>query len=74
MTRIEQDIEFPARAGRVETAHAVDPAGRVRREVVRKLRQQLAEGAYDPPLDELVERLVHLIVTRQALRRDDIGD
>lgn len=74
MLRTGQDVEFSELAGRVETAHSVDPAGRVRREVVRKLRQQLAEGAYDPPLDELVERLVHLIVTRQMLRRDEIGD
>lgn len=74
MVRIGHDFESPAWAGRMDTAHSADPAERVRREVVRKLRQQLAEGAYDPPLDELVDRIVDLIVTRQMLRRDGIGD
>ncbi|MGH9041910.1 MAG: hypothetical protein ACRDZ3_16950 [Acidimicrobiia bacterium] len=48
---------------------------RVRRDVVRRLRQQVATGAYDdPPVEELVDRLVHLVLSRQATRRSDLGD
>lgn len=59
--------------GRVHTAHA-GGADRVRREVVRRLRQQVAAGVYDPPVDELVDRLVHLVLSRQAIRRAELGD
>lgn len=69
-----QRFETSAFAARVPTAHAADPAGRVRRDVVRRLRQQVAAGAYDPPVEELVDRLVDLVLHRQAARRTDIGD
>lgn len=69
-----QRFETSAFAARVPAAHAADPAGRVRRDVVRRLRQQVAAGAYDPPVEELVDRLVDLVLHRQAARRTDIGD
>jgi hypothetical protein len=69
-----QHFETSAFVGRVPAAHAADPAGRVRRDVVRRLRQQVAAGAYDPPVEELVDRLVHLVLHRQTARRTDIGD
>jgi hypothetical protein len=42
--------------------------------VVRRLRQQVEAGVYDPPVEELVDRLVHLVLYRQATRRPDIAD
>lgn len=33
-----------------------------RAECVRRLRQQVVTGAYEPPIDLLVERLVSLLV------------
>jgi hypothetical protein len=74
MVGMGQHFDTSAFAGRVPTAHAGDPAHRVRRDVVRRLRQQVAAGAYDPPVEELVDRLVHLVLNRQAARRTDIGD
>jgi hypothetical protein len=69
-----QHFERSAFAGRIHTAHAGDPAERVRRDVVLRVRQQLAAGDYDPPVEELVDRLVHLVLYRQASRRTDVGD
>ncbi len=69
-----QHFDASAYAGRIPTVHAVEPAARVRRDVVRRLRQQLAAGVYDPPVEELVDRLVHLVLHRQATRRADTGD
>ncbi|MGH8975197.1 MAG: hypothetical protein ACRD0C_18585 [Acidimicrobiia bacterium] len=74
MAGIGQHFDASAFAGRVPAAHAADPSGRVRRDVVRRLRQQVEAGVYDPPVEELVERLVHLVLYRQATRRADIGD
>jgi hypothetical protein len=74
MVGMGQHFEPSALAVRIRTAHAGDPAGRVRRDVVRRLRQQVAAGVYDPPVEELVERLVHLVLTRQTARRTDFGD
>jgi hypothetical protein len=69
-----QHFDASVFAGRTSTTHAVDPAVRVRRDVVRRLRQQVAAGSYDPPVEELVDRLVHLVLHRQATRRADVGD
>ncbi|MGH8992012.1 MAG: flagellar biosynthesis anti-sigma factor FlgM [Acidimicrobiia bacterium] len=74
MAGMGQHFDTSAFAGRVPTAHAADPAGRVRRDVVRRLRQQVAAGNYDPPVEELVDRLVHLVLYRQTTRRADVGD
>ena len=74
MVGMGQHFEVSPLPGRIHTAHADDPAGRVRRDVVRRLRQQVAAGVYDPPVEELVDRLVHLVLNRQAARRTDFGD
>ena len=74
MAGMGQHFDASAFAGRTPTAHSVDPAVRVRRDVVRRLRQQVAAGSYDPPVEELVDRLVHLVLYRQATRRADVGD
>ena len=74
MAAMGQHFDASAYAGRTPTAHAVDPTARIRRDVVRRLRQQVAAGVYDPPVEELVDRLVHLVLVRQATRRADIGD
>ncbi len=74
MAGMGQHFDPSVFAGAGPTAHAVDAAGRVRRDVVRRLRQQVAAGVYDPPVEELVDRLVHLVLTRQATRYTDIGD
>ena len=74
MARIGQHFDASAFAGRVPAAHAVNPAGPVRRDVVRRLRQQVESGAYDPPVEELVDRLVYLVLHRQTTRQADIAD
>jgi hypothetical protein len=42
------------------------PANGNRRDVIVRLRQQVAEGAYQPPVDELVNRLVSVVMARRA--------
>ena len=37
-----------------------------REDVIVRLRQQLAEGAYEPPVDELVNRLVSVVLAQKA--------
>jgi hypothetical protein len=37
-----------------------------RHDVVLRLRQQVAEGAYEPPVDELVNRLVTVVLARRT--------
>lgn len=37
-----------------------------RHDVIVRLRQQVAEGAYQPPVDELVDRLVSVVMARRA--------
>jgi hypothetical protein len=37
-----------------------------RRDVIVRLRQQVADGAYRPPVDEVVNRLVSLLIARRA--------
>jgi hypothetical protein len=36
-----------------------------REDVIVRLRQQVAEGAYEPPVDELVNRLVSVVMAQQ---------
>ena len=38
----------------------------VRSELVRRLRRELAAGVYDPPVAELVDRLVDAVIARHA--------
>jgi hypothetical protein len=37
-----------------------------RHDVILRLRQQVADGAYEPPVDELVNRLVRVVLARRA--------
>jgi hypothetical protein len=37
-----------------------------REAVIVRLRQQVAEGAYEPPVDELVNRLVSVVMAQKA--------
>ncbi|MDQ1506071.1 MAG: hypothetical protein QOD57_3798 [Actinomycetota bacterium] len=37
-----------------------------RHDVILRLRQQVADGAYEPPVDELVNRLVSVVMARHA--------
>ena len=43
-----------------------DPMSANRYDVIVRLRQQVAEGAYQPPVDELVNRLVSVVMARRA--------
>jgi hypothetical protein len=43
-----------------------NPVSADRHDVVVRLRQQVADGAYQPPVDELVNRLVSLLMARRA--------
>jgi len=44
----------------------VSPADR--HEAIVRLRQQVADGAYETPVDELVNRLVSVVMARRAAR------
>jgi hypothetical protein len=48
----------------MERTHAA--TGGDRHDVILRLRQQVAEGAYEPPVDELVNRLVSVVMARRA--------
>ena len=37
-----------------------------RHEVIVRLRQQVADGAYQPPVEELVNRLVSVVMAQRA--------
>lgn len=37
-----------------------------RHDVIVRLRQQVAEGAYRPPVDALVDRLVSVVMARRT--------
>lgn len=42
------------------------PSSANRHDVIVRLRQQVADGAYQPPVDELVNRLVSVVMARAA--------
>ena len=42
------------------------PATADRHDVILRLRQQVADGAYEPPVDELVNRLVSVVMARRV--------
>lgn len=44
------------------------PEGAIRAEVIRRLRHQVASGSYDAPVEDLVDRMVDLILARRAAR------
>jgi hypothetical protein len=37
-----------------------------RHDVIDRLRQQVAAGSYQPPVDELVNRLVDVVIARRT--------
>jgi hypothetical protein len=43
-----------------------NPMSGDRHDVIVRLRQQVADGAYQPPVDELVDRLVSVVMARRA--------
>ena len=47
----------------MERMHAVNAD---RHDVILRLRQEVADGAYQPPVDELVNRLVSVVMARRA--------
>lgn len=44
----------------------IHPAAADRHDVIVRLRQQVAAGAYEPPVDELVNRLVSVVIAQHA--------
>jgi predicted amidophosphoribosyltransferase len=44
----------------------INPISVNRQDVIVRLRQQVADGAYQPPVDELVNRLVSVVMARRA--------
>ena len=44
----------------------IDPANANREDVIVRLRRQVAEGAYEPPVDELVNRLVSVVMAQRG--------
>ena len=45
-----------------------NPMSADRHDVIVRLRQQVADGAYEPPVDELIDRLVSVVMARRAPR------
>lgn len=43
-----------------------NPTRANRQDVIVRLRQQVADGAYEPPVDELVNRLVSVVMARRT--------
>ena len=43
-----------------------NPMSGNRHDVIVRLRQQVADGAYQPPVEELVDRLVSVVMARRA--------
>jgi hypothetical protein len=43
-----------------------DPMSASRHDVIVRLRQQVADGAYQPSVDELVNRIVSVVMARRA--------
>jgi hypothetical protein len=43
-----------------------NPMSANRHDVIVRLRQQVADGAYEPPVDELVNCLVSVVMARHA--------
>ena len=43
-----------------------NPLSADRQDVIVRLRQQVADGAYEPPVDELINCLVTVVLARRA--------
>lgn len=44
----------------------INPVSANRHDVIDRLRRQVADGAYQPPVDELVNRLVSVVMAQRA--------
>jgi hypothetical protein len=42
------------------------PSNANRHDVIDRLRRQVAAGSYQPPVDELVDRLVDVVIARRT--------
>lgn len=49
------------------------PADGDRQDVIVRLRQQVAAGSYQPPVDELVNRLVDVVLARRTASGETPG-
>ncbi len=49
-----------------ERMERTNPMSADRHEVIVRLRQQVADGAYEPPVDELINCLVNVVMARRA--------
>jgi hypothetical protein len=56
----------PSEGARRLVMDRIHPANGNRQDVIVRLRQQLADGAYEPPVDELVNRLVSVVMARRG--------
>jgi ComF family protein len=56
----------PSEGAKEVAMERTDPMSANRHDVIVRLRQQLADGAYQPPVDELVNRLVSVVMARRA--------
>jgi len=56
----------PPRKEREKSMDPNPPVNANRHDVIVRLRQQVADGAYQPPVDELVNRLVSLVMAQRA--------
>jgi hypothetical protein len=56
----------PSEGAKEVSMERIDPTTATRRDVIVRLRQQVADGAYQPPVDELVDRLVTVVMARGA--------
>jgi predicted amidophosphoribosyltransferase len=57
----------PSEGARRLVKDRIHPANGNRQDVIVRLRQQVADGAYQPPVDELVNRLVSVVMARRGV-------
>jgi hypothetical protein len=55
-----------SKRSREKAMERTHPATKNRHDEILRLRQQVADGAYETPVDELVNRLVSVVMARQA--------
>jgi competence protein ComFC len=55
----------PSEGAKEVAMERTNPRSANRHDVIVRLRQQLADGAYQPPVDELVNRLVTVVMARR---------
>jgi ComF family protein len=56
----------PSEGAKEIAMERTNPLSANRHDVIVRLRQQVADGAYQPPVDELVNRLVSVVMARRA--------